>query len=152
MKTDIKLAEYVYPGIFYSQQIQHSKYFLNPLSAALIYLTSVWDLDQRKKKPKSLFKKSAVKDSQKKEVMQEDCVLLARYLKGKSVLYLCPKSLKIHCEELIIHINCRLHSFFIWDCLFLLFGKFCQGLFVTSYFVAQCNWSIVVKGGHPPLF
>ena len=112
MKTGIKLAEYVYPGIFYSQQIQHSKYFLNPLSAALIYLTSVWDLDQRKKKPKSLFKKSAVKDSQKKEVMQEDCVLLARYLKGKSVLYLCIKSLKIHCEELIIHNNCKLHSFF----------------------------------------
>ena len=137
MKTGIKLAEYVYPGIFYSQQIQHSKIFFKPIICP--DLSSVWDLDQRKKKPKSLFKKSAVKDSQKKEVMQEDCVLLARYLKGKSVLYLCTKSLKIHCEELIIHINCRLHSFFIWDCLFLLFGKFCQGLFVTSYFVAQCN-------------
>ena len=46
-----------------------------------------------------MFRKSAVKDAQKKEVMQEDCVLLARYLKGKSVLYLSIKLLKIHREK-----------------------------------------------------
>ena len=87
--------------------------FLSSLSAARSYLISVWDVDRRKKRQKSLFRKSAVKDAQKKEVMQEDCVLLARYLKGKFVLYLSIKLLKIHHEKSVIHNNYRLHYFFI---------------------------------------
>ncbi|XP_057313551.1 gem-associated protein 5-like isoform X2 [Hydractinia symbiolongicarpus] len=42
------------------------------------------DADRKKKKIKSLLKKSSVADSKKKEARQEDCIKLAEYLKAES--------------------------------------------------------------------